>query len=753
VIARSLADLKWWDHRSALWWLGLLYRRPYQFRKALAGLPPRRAFAASGLILGHALPHLVILACVLRWLLFSWLDPSPQHPPPLADLPGAEVRARALFDGIASAIALGIAFGIVFALALVIVGGIAIGLAAGITSVIAFVITFVIAYGISGSIAVTIILAVAFGIACGIVIRITFGITVGVAIGITAGIAVGMAGGIASGVAIGIAILRVYYQPLHVCFIWPVLQTRWYLFHPVTWDDMCSVPFPGLHRLLVAYTETLPEAGEAEIERLISSYPSQRMQALRARTTLIARAAGAEHDLARIDAIVARLPEGSEGFLSETPLIREMVGEITDLQRFLDAIDRPILREPYASRVVKEIESFRGRISGFHEPLVSEFRAAADKWFALAKRQLAEVQGIVRKESPQLFRAGDPVDRAREAFVPRISVLEQLGRQVMFTSGCPGLLIYGRRRMGKSTLLRNLGGFLPDSVGIVSISMQNPAAFSSFASLIRLIAEEIKKNTEVNAGPNASDLSRFFAFLNYVNGTLIDQQKRLILAFDEFENFDMKIGEGVFDCDLLATIRESVQMHRQLIWAFAGSHHITELKHAPWDSYLVSIRTIEVPPFSAAETRVLLTEPLKESPLFERGALRPRYDAAFWSEGGIEWIHEQTAGWPHLVQLLAGTAVDLVNDANVAALDRQMLQKAAERSIVDGDTVLRQLMRGESELPGEWDYLVGFRKKDEQQPPQDEAIFQSLRRRQLVTAGGMWRLRVPLMQRWLRKRG
>jgi hypothetical protein len=48
--------------------------------------------------------------------------------------------------------------------------------------------------------------------------------------------------------------------------------------------------------------------------------------------------------------------------------------------------------------------------------------------------------------------------------------------------------------------------------------------------------------------------------------------RRLILALDEFENIDSKIGEGVFSADLLATIRESIQSHRRLIWLSAGSH-------------------------------------------------------------------------------------------------------------------------------------------------------------------------------------
>jgi hypothetical protein len=83
-----------------------------------------------------------------------------------------------------------------------------------------------------------------------------------------------------------------------------------------------------------------------------------------------------------------------------------------------------------------------------------------------------------------------------------------------------------------------------------------------------------------------------------------------------------------------------------------------------------------------------------------------------------------------------------------------MLEEAADRSITAGDTVLRELMQGESALPGEWEYLAGFRSKGEQPPPDDEAIFRSLRHRQLIAEEtGIWRLRVPLMQRWLRQRG
>lgn len=179
------------------------------------------------------------------------------------------------------------------------------------------------------------------------------------------------------------------------------------------------------------------------------------------------------------------------------------------------------------------------------------------------------------------------------------------------------------------------------------------------------------------------------------------------------------------------------------------------MTHAPWASYLVSARTIEVSPFTEAETRLLLTEPLKYSSMWPPDDPRcSQFDPSFWGERGIERIHAEADGWPHLVQLIAATIVDLVNNEGVHQVTPGILERALDKAIVVGDIVLRQLVQGESRLPGEWDYVSRFRRVDVQPPPDNEALYQSLRRRMLVAeASGQWRLRVPLMQRWLQVRG
>ena len=201
--------------------------------------------------------------------------------------------------------------------------------------------------------------------------------------------------------------------------------------------------------------------------------------------------------------------------------------------------------------------------------------------------------------------------------------------------------------------------------------------------------------------------------------------------------------------------RDSMQTHRNLTWAFVGSHAIDELTHARWTSYLISARTIEVPAFTEAETRLLLTEPMKYSPMWEKGAPnRPRFAAALWGDGGIQRIHSEAGGWPHLVQLIAETVVDLLNEKGIPQVVPDLLEQALDLAVVRGHIVLYELLRGESRLPGEWEYLSAFRARQTQPLPADEAVSSSLRRRLLVAeVDGQCRLRVPLMSRWLSLRG
>ena len=655
-----------------------------------------------------------------------------------------------IFVGIAFGVACSIAVGSTFGIAGAIASGIALGIIFGITSGIAVGISLGIAFGIGFGIAV----GIAFGIVGEIAVEVAFGFALMIAFWIACGSAVA----IAFAFAFGMVVTRAYYLPPHLLYVWRIAKGQWYPTHPVAWDDLCRVPFPRLDRLLTAYAEIEPEAGQIEIERLIDSYPSQRMAALRARTALLARESGRQSLLSRLDQDTANLPEGSNDFLADIPRLRQMISQIAALQRQIDLITRPVFHEPLAHVLRLQIETFIAKVAGMRAPLAVEFRAAARNWLVIADSQWQEARAaMARSPTQQVFRAGDPVDRAQEAFVPRMEVTGDVERQIMLATGCPRLVLYGRRRTGKSTILRNLDQFLLRHVHVASLSMQDPEAFTSLDFFARRIATAVATAWPDEAAPlpEQPGLPGLFVLLGRANQRLLAENRRLLLAIDEYELIDQKIGEGVFPEDLLATMRESIQTHRRIVWIFAGSHDITELTHAPWTSYLVSARTIEVPLFTPAETRALLTEPLRYSPLWQKDdPKRPSFAPALWGENGIERIHAEAGGWPHLVQLIAETVVDLLNEGTAPNADAALLERALDKAIISGDTVLRELVQRESRLPGEWDYIRAFQRMDSQPPPEDEALHRSLRRRLMVTEdNGLWRMRVPLMQRRLRQRG
>ncbi|MDS4013323.1 MAG: hypothetical protein RKP46_03080 [Candidatus Accumulibacter sp.] len=660
---RALADLRAFDHRAALWWLALLYRRPKRFQEALGGLASHRQRLLVGVcVFLHALPYVVVLAIGGRLLLHAL---------------GAIDLGRSGFAALAY-------------------------------------------HAVQG-------------------------------------IAVGIALGIAEGIAFGIALLRPYYHLYAWLFVWPRVNGRAYPWHPVAWDDLCSLPFARLDRLLVAYAEHDRTAALAEIERLISDYPSQRPSALRARTRLVVRAAAGAPSLASLDALAAPLPEGERGFLAETARVKQWIGEISAVQRQLDSADRPLFRAPLAELLVERIAHFGHRIAGLHEPLASELQPAAANWLAIAQRQRDEVERCrAREPTPQVFRAGDPVDRDQEAFVSRLPVIGELERQVMLSTGCPGIVLYGRRRTGKSTVLVNLPGFLPATVRTVHISLQQPRAFASLASLLELLVARCREVLASSAPPAPAryDLSTAFAFFADIDRRLAAEQGRLLIALDEYEMLDQKIGEGVLPSALLDTLRESIQSHRRITWLFAGSHEIAELPNAAWTSYLVSARTLEVALFTSEETTMLLSDPLRHSRYYQQpGRQRPRFAADFWGADGIDRIHREAGGWPHLVQLLAETAVDLANDRGQRTADAALLEESFAQAVVRGTTVLQELLWRECQQPGEWQYLRGFVRSERQPPPTDAHVYASLRRRLLVLDDdGACRLRVPLMRRWLVQR-
>lgn len=105
--------------------------------------------------------------------------------------------------------------------------------------------------------------------------------------------------------------------------------------------------------------------------------------------------------------------------------------------------------------------------------------------------------------------------------------------------------------------------------------MQDPKAFASLEGWLAVVSVPVRAVWPERERPETPDsLPAFFHLLGECNQRLETAGQRLLLAIDEYENLDRKLGEGVFPEDLLHMLRESIQTHRRIVWLFAGSHAI-----------------------------------------------------------------------------------------------------------------------------------------------------------------------------------
>jgi hypothetical protein len=531
----------------------------------------------------------------------------------------------------------------------------------------------------------------------------------------------------------------------------------WFMWHAALWDEYQFVPFAGLseHLVLVLDRNHIRASWDLDkVSRDRLAIEPHRGALLLAETVILARKAARVHELTDVHSIFSRMPEGEKGFLRETRRLREMVENVTGYQVRLSEAGLPIVREVYAQMLLDAVCSFSSQVQGFREPLAREFGAAAKEWSRLAEKQLQTARAALRPDLiPQVFVAGDFVDRKRGAFVPRYSVIDPLYRELSSLAGCPGVILYGRRRTGKTTVLQNLVGFLPKNVRHIVVPMLDPQVNNSLESFITYIVERVNR-----AYPNVpsikihrKDLPGLMGFLEQVNNALEAQEARLLLALDEYTYIDHNIGHGVFPENVLSMFRESVQSHRRVTWIFSGSHEFEEMSSASWTDYLISTLTIEVPMFTECETRGLLTDPFRHASLWPEEN-RPRFPPECWGERGIERIHAEAGGWPHFVQLIAKTVLTRINAQQGRPIDEALMEQALEEAVSLGHAAIENLMKRECRDVGEWNYLAGFGRESLQPPPHDDTIARSLRRRLLISEEeGLWALRVPLMGRWLLK--
>ncbi|MBP0028428.1 AAA-like domain-containing protein [Roseofilum sp. Guam] len=246
------------------------------------------------------------------------------------------------------------------------------------------------------------------------------------------------------------------------------------------------------------------------------------------------------------------------------------------------------------------------------------------------------------------YTIGDPVEGDR--FVGREDILRELESLWLGAANPPSVLIYGHRRMGKTSILRNLTG--SSDLKLIYVNLQLLGSVTQGLSEVLLtIADDIAQHLDITAPPDDAFLTfPQRTFERYLRDVLKQLDCRaLIIALDEFELIEDLIEAGQLTPDFMGYLRGLIQMDKRLAFALAGLHTLEEMTRDYFQPFFGSTYPLRVGFLSRAATRQILENPSDDFPL--------EYDP-----DAVDEIYRLTHGQPYLVQLIGFQLVRRFNE-------------------------------------------------------------------------------------------
>jgi hypothetical protein len=533
---------------------------------------------------------------------------------------------------------------------------------------------------------------------------------------------------------------------------------RW---HSAFWDEFQRLPLLGLDTHLLLVLEQKPDVGAAALDYLSTS--SQRWAAQAAQIELDARHMAhcqTVADLGRVHHEVA---------------VGELAGPASALLRSFSRVSRDIeaaMRQEsiYNRRLAlgaaeERLDGLLRELTRSNDQYAVRFRPIASRWRRLVagqKQQLAE-EAELRQEIDSPYIIGVPLTDQQEIFVGRTDISSRI-EQLLVDRRQPPLLLYGQRRVGKTSLLNNLGRLLPTTVVPLFIDLQGPASRAQddigfLYNLTRGLSRSARRQRLLTLPPlsraelEVDPFTRFDEWLDEVEVALGDQLALLML--DEFEVLATALENGRFDeNNILGMLRNLIQHRPRFKVLLSGSHTLDEFQR--WSSYLINVQLVHIGYLSQAETQQLVEQPVQDFAL--------RYEAA---AGQRVW--DLTAGHPFLVQLLCAEIVALKNEqppavrrlATVADVETAVPAALSHGSFFFADIEQNQV----DDVGRELLRLLAQAAEGQMVPRQAlvdyipsllslEESLTLLQRRELITAvDGGYHYRVELVRRWFAMKG
>lgn len=424
--------------------------------------------------------------------------------------------------------------------------------------------------------------------------------------------------------------------------------------HSAFWDEFQRLQLVGLDEYLLLVMKHNPAEGEAAMDYL--SLSRQRWAAQAAQIELDALQLEQCQDIAALGDAHQHLAAG------------ELAGPASALLRSFSRISRDVdaaRRQESAYNQRLALNAVEDRLDGLlreltrsNERYASRFQPVAAAWrLIVAERsQALSEEAELRQEIDSPYIIGVPLTERQEIFIGRSEISAHIER-LLLDRRQPALLLYGQRRVGKTSLLNNLGRLLPSTIVPLFVDLQGPASRArDHAGFLYNIARAIRRSARVQRNLTIPSLTRetlivdpftqFEEWLDTVEAVL--QENMALLMLDEFEVLDTVLTEGRFEIDaVLGMLRHLIQHRPRFKVLLSGSHTLEEFHR--WSGYLINVQVVHIGYLSQDESQQLIEWPVKDYAL--------RYESQ-----ASQRVIDLTRGHPFLVQLLCAEIVALKNE-------------------------------------------------------------------------------------------
>ena len=473
---------------------------------------------------------------------------------------------------------------------------------------------------------------------------------------------------------------------------------RW---HSAFWDEFQRLPLLNLDAYLLLVIQNNLAEGRTAMAYLTST--RQRWAAQAAQIELDARQLEQCETAVQIANVHPGLAAG------------DLVGPASALLRSFSRISTDVaatLQQESAYNQRLALHAVEDRLDGLlreltrsNEPYAARFRPIAAAWRQIVGEKgagLAE-EAELRQEIDSPYIIGVPLTEEQAIFMGRQDVSARI-EQLLLDRRQPPLLLYGQRRVGKTSLLNNLGRLLPSTIVPLFVDLQGPASRAQDeAGFLYNMARSMVRSANRQRGVVLPSLSReqlyddpftrFDEWLDEVEAALGGQTALLML--DEFEALERVLALQRFDEEIvLGMLRHLIQHRPKFKVLLSGSHTLAEFSR--WSSYLINVQVVHIGYLHSDEARQLVEAPAQNFAL--------RYEPA-----ASQRVLDLTRGHPFLVQLLCAEIVALKNE-QAPALRRLAavvdVETAVPEALIHGSFFFADMRNQTDEVGGQVLHLL-----------------------------------------------